>query len=237
MKTAKVTSSPDSSSNPSPRVDTDGKNTAAEKEVLTINLKNRYIALLLAWLVPGLGHLYQGRITKAIIFGVPILLLLFLGFHTGTYYPVFPDGEKGPARYASCVYCDFPSGTGGLFQKLAAGRLYFIPQAACAVAALPACLQTSRFNSDKPLLFNGAFAPPARDQLGKEYTSTAKNPQLKNPSFDDIILALGGWFDIGTIYVAVAGLLNVLAMFDAFAGPVLSAAPERKSDEEETEEE
>ena len=228
---------PSSGSSPGSSAQTSAKSGAdAKEEALTIDLKNRYLALLLAWLIPGLGHLYQGRAAKAVIFGVPILLLLILGIRAGTYYPTLPNGERGPARWASCVYCDFPSDAGRGIQKLAAGRLYFIPQAACGIAAIPACLQTSRFKSGKPLLFPGAVAPPTRATLGTVYTSYVANPQLKNPTFDDLVLTLGGWFDLGTIYVAVAGLLNILAMFDAFAGPVISVAEKEEESEKQSEE-
>ena len=30
---------------------------------------------------------------------------------------------------------------------------------------------------------------------------------------------LGRWFEYGTLYTMLAGMLNVLAMYDAFAGP------------------
>ncbi|MBO7679773.1 MAG: hypothetical protein J6S75_08905, partial [Thermoguttaceae bacterium] len=198
MKNDMVPPSSGSSGQTSAQSGADGRDAAATEEILTIDLKNRYLALLLAWLIPGLGHLYQGRIAKAVLFGVPIILLLILGIRAGTYYPTLPNGERGTARWASCVYCDFPSDAGRGIQKLAAGRLYFIPQAACGIVAIPACLQTSRFKSGKPLLFNGAFAPPTRANLGTVYTSSAVNPQLRNPTFDDLVLTLGGWFDLGT---------------------------------------
>src|SRR4051794_19364173 len=46
-------------------------------------LHNRYIAAFLAWLVPGLGHIYQGRTAKGILYAVCILSLYFLGFVMG----------------------------------------------------------------------------------------------------------------------------------------------------------
>lgn len=49
----------------------------------TVNLKDRWFAAVLAWLVPGLGHLYQGRIFKALIFSVCILGTFFSGVCLG----------------------------------------------------------------------------------------------------------------------------------------------------------
>ena len=31
---------------------------------------------------------------------------------------------------------------------------------------------------------------------------------------------LGRWFELGTLYTMLAGMLNVLAVYDAFAGPL-----------------
>jgi hypothetical protein len=39
------------------------------------------------------------------------------------------------------------------------------------------------------------------------------------------------YFELGTVYTMVAGLLNVLAIYDAWGGPV-SSAPERKKDDQ-----
>ena len=44
-----------------------------------IDLKNRWVAGILAFLVPGAGHLYQGRFIKAAIYFVCILGLFFTG--------------------------------------------------------------------------------------------------------------------------------------------------------------
>ncbi|MBV8265989.1 MAG: hypothetical protein JO252_06560, partial [Planctomycetaceae bacterium] len=46
----------------------------------SVPLRNPYKAALLAWLVPGLGHFYQGRTGKGILYAACILSLYFLGF-------------------------------------------------------------------------------------------------------------------------------------------------------------
>ena len=45
--------------------------------------------LLLAWLVPGLGHLYQGRTGKGILYGVCILSLFIFGLYLGNWSIVY----------------------------------------------------------------------------------------------------------------------------------------------------
>lgn len=48
-----------------------------------INLKDRWLALFLAWLVPGLGHFYQGRRFKGTVFFIRILGTFFSGVCLG----------------------------------------------------------------------------------------------------------------------------------------------------------
>lgn len=58
---------------------TDGKDQSEPR----LNLKDRWLALFLAWLIPGLGHLYQGRRFKAAIFFFCILGTFFSGVCLG----------------------------------------------------------------------------------------------------------------------------------------------------------
>lgn len=48
-----------------------------------INLKDPRIAAVLAYLIPGAGHLYQGRIFKGVLFSVCILTTFFCGVVMG----------------------------------------------------------------------------------------------------------------------------------------------------------
>ena len=55
----------------------------------SVHLKNRYFAALLAWMVPGLGHLYQGRKGKALLYFVSICSLFFMGLILGDWRVVY----------------------------------------------------------------------------------------------------------------------------------------------------
>ena len=55
----------------------------AEESVLEIDLRRPGIAALCAWLVPGAGHIYQGRIGKGLLFAVCILGTYGAGFVIG----------------------------------------------------------------------------------------------------------------------------------------------------------
>ena len=40
---------------------------------------------------------------------------------------------------------------------------------------------------------------------------------------------LGEYFEIGTVFTMIAGLLNILAIFDAYGGPLVVPTEEEKS--------
>lgn len=54
-----------------------------------INLKNRYLAAFLAFLIPGAGHAYQGRYLKALIYSVSILGLFVWGMSLGDWKVIY----------------------------------------------------------------------------------------------------------------------------------------------------
>lgn len=149
-----------------------------------IDLKNRNVAALLAWLVPGVGHLYQGRTSKGIVIFVSISLLFITGLQM--------SGGKA-------VYCSFRS------PDL---RWQFVGQFFVGSASVPAIIQNrvvrgqeKREEVIRPL-FGGKFSPPSpseRQQWHADYHA---------------------YFQMGTLYTLVAGLLNLFAVFDAYCGPV-----------------
>lgn len=117
------------------------------------------------------------------------------------------DKEYGVARN---VYC--------LWQK-DNRRLFFIPQAPLGLAAIPALIQNWQSQDGGKPFWNGAFAPPSVDPK-------------KEPTLDQIIKKLQGSFEIGTIFTVVAGLMNLLAIFDAVDGPVFPKSDGKKEEEE-----
>lgn len=61
-----------------------------------INLKDPWIAGVLAWLVPGLGHFYQGRVFKGAIYSVCILGLFLSGWAMADWSAVQPPNPNSP---------------------------------------------------------------------------------------------------------------------------------------------
>ena len=77
---------------------------------------------------------------------------------------------------------------------------------------MPAIIQQLRVRNNNPPLFGGMMAPPrTADELG------------------DWHYQLNMRFELGTLYTMIAGLLNILAIWDAYGGPVVGepGKPER----------
>ena len=181
-----------------------------EFDGVEVDLKNPAFAAFLAFLFPGAGHYYQGRKRKAILFAVCILGLFITGFIIGRGRVVYayPNSfkitnipkmlsKKGWEEIARNSYQDF--------------RIHSYAQAMVGIPAFPMILQ-SRIGP-KPVneqFLWGFMAPPP-----------VGNPGDGNPDW------LSKWnnedsasFDLGSLYTAIAGLLNLLVIFDAYAGPM-----------------
>ncbi len=177
---------------------------------ITVDLKNPALAGVLAWLVPGLGHFYQGRTAKGIVFCVCILSTFTYGVYLGG------SSELGWGR---AVYASWRPG----FR-----RLPFLCQIGVGLPAMPALLEAQRAAEGRKPLFGGFMAPPRPDgdsNAGRRHDALAEQPTL-----DDLHRQLHRYFDVGTAYTMIAGLLNVLAIYDACCGPVIG---ENRKDEEE----
>ena len=153
----------------------------ANEPKLDIDLRDPIVASVLAWLIPGAGHLYQRRTGKGLLFMICIL---------GTYFFGLALGE-GKVVYASWNQVD--------------RRWQFPLQAGVGLPAIPAIVQNMTVRRGNPPLMGGLMAPPrSQDELANWHYVLAQR------------------FDIGTLYTMVAGLLNILAIWDAHGGPVLT---------------
>lgn len=147
-----------------------------------INLKNRYLAAILAWMVPGLGHVYQGRVGKGILYGVCILSLFLVGLAMGDWQIVY-------WRWVS------PTTNTETFCFNYLGQFW------AGLTALPALIQATLKHYDRASILWAFMAEPTQNEINSLYPK------------------LGKFVEIGTLYTTVAGLLNILAIYDAFDGP------------------
>jgi Family of unknown function (DUF6677) len=179
--------------------------------VLTVDLKDPRLAAFLAWLVPGLGHIYQGRTGKGVLFFVCIVGTFLYGLYLG----------DGRVVYAS---------TADMFSRGFLDRWQYICQVGIGLPALPALVQRERMrNGDAPLFekFDKFMRPPKKQ--GDFHSRDSAGNQVIHP--DELAkwnYDLGEMFEMGTVYTVIAGLLNVLVIFDAYGGPLIFAPPEDK---------
>ena len=175
-----------------------------------INLKDPVVAGILAWLVPGLGHLYQGRIGKGILLMVCIL---------GTFMTGLCFGSSRDVGWGRVVYVSFRPND---------WRLPWLCQVGVGLPTFPVTvIQASLAKGESGPWWNGFMAPP--DLESPEGKSGLKQPSPAKMSLGEINFHLKNFFELGTVYTMVAGLLNILAIYDACCGPV-PAISEKKPD-------
>ncbi len=171
-----------------------------------IDLKNRPLAALLAWLIPGAGHFYQGRRTKAALYFVCILSAWILGFALGGGHVVYASWQPGDKRW------------------------HYLLQAGVGAAALPAMVQGDRMRrytdpfSGETLagytpLWGGFMAPPIRPVIENEADEVSAWYARR-----------GAGYEMGTWYTVIAGLLNILVIYDAYGGPLAIPISGRRKD-------
>lgn len=180
-----------------------------------VDLKNPALAAFLAWLVPGLGHFYQQRYAKGTLYATCILATYFIGFAIGGAHVV----------YASWIPED--------------KRWHYICQVGVGLPALPALVQTRRLNAmteiertrygvdfvtsrDYEPLLGGLMAPPRRPVI-----------EGKPDEISAWYARKGAGYEMGTWYTMIAGLLNILVIYDAYSGPLAIPISGRKKPEKD----
>lgn len=193
-----------------------------------IDLRNPFLAAALSWLVPGLGQVYQGRRFKGGLCMAALLATLVFGLWLGGGRVVYAHWRPGEPRLA------------------------FLGQAGIGAVAIPAALQSWRLGGParEPHFASGMFAPPlragqlvtpayatrlARTEPGVGADDFFDRPPYKQFKRDQLSIwqrRLGRRFEIGTLYTVIAGMLNVLVVLDAFAGPLRTPSRDASGREE-----
>ena len=162
-------------------------------------------AALLSYVVPGLGQIYQGRVAKGVLFFVGLYGLFFYGMYLGQWSNVFlaDTADANPAwrlpRVATNLY----------------NRIHFAGQFWIGAAAWPAIWH---YNHDPA---NAARGPINNGQFIAKFEAAPSEAELNTLQRDG-----DKHWDLGWVYTVIAGVLNVLVIYDAFAGPAFSDRPE-----------
>jgi hypothetical protein len=175
---------------------------------------------LLSYLVPGLGQVYQGRVGKGLLFLVCIYGLFFVGMYLGT--GEVREGDR-VYRITSNVYLPHTADRNnpwGLPAPLANlyNRPQFLGQFWVGIAAWPAVWQYMTYNPNKDSgpLFGTFMREPKEETINKLQTAGDKH------------------WDLGWVYTVIAGVLNIMVIYDAYAGPAFGAAGATRSREGES---
>lgn len=175
-------------------------NPAKEPKVPSQPLENGLTAAVLSYLVPGLGQIYQGRVGKGLLFLVCIYVLFFYGMALGSWKNVFlPD-----TAHLSNPW-NLPKVLANLYN-----RPHFLGQFWVGAAAWPAVYQYAVYDpnrDDKPPL-GGFMRQPPESELNDLQNRGDKT------------------WDLAWVYTVIAGVLNVMVIYDAYAGPAFVRRPE-----------
>jgi hypothetical protein len=176
-----------------------------------IPIKMDPLAAFLGFVIPGLGQIYQGRIGKGLLFFFGLSGLFFYGMWMGQWRNVWlPAAEDLPAVEVAGLKLE---GTA----KALAYRPQFLGQFWIGMTAWPAVAQYRNFDPEKKAgpIFGTFERTPTEDQLNALQRDGNKR------------------WDLGWVYTVIAGVLNLLVIYDAFAGPLFRDGPgsTRKPDE------
>ena len=162
--------------------------------------------------MPGLGQIYQGRIGKGVLFFVAIYALFFYGMYLGSGTVKAGEPAKtytvsGPVYLPEASKQNAPmDGLPPLANDLY-NRPQYLGQFWVGIVAWPALWQY--FNYDKnqePETALGRFErTPSEEALNAVHTEGDK------------------LIDLGWVYTVIAGVLNIMVIYDALAGPALLA--------------
>lgn len=186
-----------------------------------VDLREPYLAAFLAWLWPGAGHLYQRRFTKAFIYMICVLGMFFYGLGLGRGRCVYASWKENDKRwqYALQIGTGLPAIPAAIqnFKTRDGGEPFWVIaerypklEGVNESESYKIIDQENRIDFVGEPLKDGFMAPPAGDFSV------------------DYIDVLGAWhremrhrFEIGTLFTIIAGVLNMLAIYDAFAGPAI----------------
>ena len=157
------------------------------------------MAALLSYVIPGLGQIIQGRVGKGLLFLICINGLFFYGMAMGRWSNVYlgDTAARAPAwnlpRWANNLY----------------NRPQFAAQFWVGAAAWPAIWQYWHRTPDQP-----------RGPIDTWHDFIAKIEAAPSEAeLNDFQRDSDKRWDLGWVYTVIAGVLNILVIYDAFAGP------------------
>ena len=174
---------------------------------------SRLAAALLSFLIPGLGQIFQGlaeknfnRFSKGVFFLVALGGMFFYGMWLGKWQNVYlaPVAKEKPVFILGR---QAPTLAGDLWT-----RMHYVGQFWIGIAAWPTLIHYYAPDSALSNMFGDFQRVPPKgmtlEQAEKEMNRIQVDP------------AMGRLWDIGWVYTVIAGVLNILVIFDAGGGPL-----------------
>jgi TM2 domain-containing membrane protein YozV len=189
----------------------------------TVSRRPDLVAALLSYLIPGLGQIYQGRTGKGLLFLVGLYGMFFYGMFLGRWSNVFlaDTADRNPAwnlpRWATNLY----------------NRPHFAGQFWIGVVAWPAIWHYNHDPASQPRgrvegpldsIRRFGFKPGIAAFMDK-FEAAPTEDELNEMQRDD-----DKHWDLGWVYTVIAGVLNVLVIYDALAGPALGMTVAKPND-------
>jgi hypothetical protein len=196
-----------------------------------------FLAGFLSYLVPGLGQIVQGRIGKGILFFVCLYGLFFYGMYLGSWSNVYlASAPEEPGSRMPPVVTNVWN------------RLPFAGQFWIGVAAWPAIWQYNTYDpaketdvapKDEPAGGLGRLLAGLRTFERAPYENKAqadRAPRIDeapanwpHKTLNELQIEGDKTWDLGWVFTVIAGVLNVLVIYDAFAGPAFGDAEPSKN--------
>ncbi len=152
-----------------------------------------------------MGHLYQGRTGKGLLFFVCILGTFVFGLWLGegkVVYASSPGDEPWRWQY----YCQLGVG----------------------LPAMPALVERARARKSASRRCWAAVMRPPKN-APTEWTDDSRHVSTQPNELAMWTVEMHPRYELGTVYTVIAGLLNILVICDAYGGPlVIQRARERE---------
>jgi hypothetical protein len=165
------------------------------------------LAAFLSYLIPGLGQIYQGRYGKGALFMVSLLGMFMLGQAMGQWQNVYLPNE--------------PRGRSNLVSSLVM-RWHYLGQFWIGAAAWPALWH----------YFNPTEPPREAEDADAQSNFFARYQRMPDEvPLNKFLVNSDKTPDLGWVYTVIAGMLNILVIYDAYAGPMFTPRPSAKDEQ------
>lgn len=166
------------------------------------------VAGFLSYLIPGLGQIKRGKVGKGILFFVCIHCLFFWGLSLGHLKNVYLPRADDPNRYRKMEIA-----LGISFPRPLWNRIPFVGQFWVGIAAWPALIQWYSYPDETSIDYQPQEGDNGLPILGT-FMRTSPEAELNQLQTEGDKV-----WELGWIFTVIAGALNLLVIFDAFAGP------------------